>query len=116
NVATTAGTLVPRLTLSGPAGQVLIQSDSGSIAQHLLPGNYSIGVSAQAGTGSYELTTDFVQTGPPFSPLPTGNFPIAVAVADLNGDGIPDLVVVNQGNTIRGNADAQLSIFLGIGD
>jgi hypothetical protein len=34
----TSGTLLPRLTLAGPAGQTLIQSDSGQIVQSLQPG------------------------------------------------------------------------------
>ncbi|MGD1101618.1 MAG: FG-GAP-like repeat-containing protein, partial [Terriglobia bacterium] len=42
----------------------------------------------------------------------TGNIPVAVTVADLNGDGIPDLAVVNNG---FGSSDS-VSVFLGKGD
>src|SRR5262249_59230646 len=67
-VTATKGTLVPRLTLSGPGG-LLIQSDDGVIVQHLQPlptgQSYSLTVSAQSGTGSYRLTTEYVQADPP---------------------------------------------------
>ncbi len=39
----------------------------------------------------------------------TGNYPSAVAVADFNGDGIPDLAVANR-------SDNDVSILLGVGD
>src|SRR5262245_25673441 len=45
----------------------------------------------------------------------TGNTPRALAVADFNGDGIPDLVTANQGDvtfTIPGS----VSVLLGNGD
>jgi hypothetical protein len=42
----------------------------------------------------------------------TGSIPVAVTVADLNGDGIPDLAVVNNG---FGFSDT-VSVFLGKGD
>ena len=51
-VATTSGTLQPRLTLSGATGQVLIQSDSGQIVQSLQPGTYLLTVSQAAGAGA----------------------------------------------------------------
>src|SRR5438067_141063 len=37
-ITVTSGTLLPRLTLSGPAGQLLIQSDSERLVQFLQPG------------------------------------------------------------------------------
>src|SRR5262249_17404769 len=77
-VAATGGTLVPRLTLSGPSGQVLIQSDSGRILQHLQPGTYSLTVSAQAGVGTYRLSTDFTQATLPFEGLAVGTLPRSV--------------------------------------
>jgi hypothetical protein len=53
------GRLVPRLTLAGPDGQVLVQSDD-AITQHLPAGTYLLSVSAASGAGTYQLTTDFV--------------------------------------------------------
>jgi hypothetical protein len=43
------------------------------------------------------------------SPFSVGNRPASVAVADLNGDGKPDLAIVNQ-------TDSTVAIFLGNGD
>ena len=72
-IATTGGTLQPRLTLAGPTGQVLIQSDSGQIVQSLQPGTYLLTVSQAAGAGDYRLTTAFTQTSLPFAPLVSGS-------------------------------------------
>src|SRR5439155_17835195 len=108
-VAATGGTLVPRLTLSGPSGQVLIQSDSGRIVQHLQPGTYSLAVSAQAGVGTYRLITSFTQAVLPFEGLAVGTLPRALAVADVNGDGISDIISANY-------LSKTVSVLLGNGD
>ena len=68
-VATTSGSLQPRLTLSASTGELLIQSDSGQIVQSLQPGTYFLTVSVQAGAGHDRLTTSFTQTSLPFAPL-----------------------------------------------
>jgi hypothetical protein len=103
------GALIPRLTLSGPQDQVLIQSDSGRIVQSLQPGTYLLTVSAESGAGAYRLTTAFVQTSLPFAPLTTGEGPASVAVTDLNGDGVPDVIIADR-------IDQAVSVFLGNGD
>jgi VCBS repeat protein/FG-GAP repeat protein len=46
---------------------------------------------------------------------PTGRTPMAVAVGDFNGDGVPDLAVANAGNPQIGD-DGNISILLGKGD
>ncbi len=117
-VTATAGALDPQLALLGSNGQEmpdpLIQSDAGSIVQYLQPGTYSLVVSGQSGAGSYQLTTEFVPASPPFDPLVVGVNPRAVAVADLNGDGILDLIVANAGTgAYPGNT---VSVLMGNGD
>jgi hypothetical protein len=106
---TTAGTLVPRLTLSGPGGKVLIQADDGPIVQYLQPGTYSVSISALSGVGSYQLVSQFVPGNAPSTPVGVGAKPNSVAVVDVNGDGRPDLVVANRGNdtvsVLPGNGD-----------
>jgi FG-GAP-like repeat len=112
-----ASGLAARLGLLGPDGTALVLSDGGagsgpSIVQHLDPGTYQLVVSAQSGstaTGAYTLNTDFIPAAAPFAIIPTGDSPSALATADFNGDGIPDLAV--------GNGPSQnLSILLGLGD
>jgi hypothetical protein len=99
-VTAATGTLAPLLTLAGPGGQVLIQSDN-RIVQYLPPGSYAVSISAVSGAGAYQLTSEYVPASPPFGSVdPSIFFP---RVADLNNDGIPDLV---SGSTaILGNGD-----------
>jgi hypothetical protein len=109
DVAAPGGTLLPRLTLSGPQGEVLIQSDSGRIVLHLQPGTYSLSVSSQAGTGSYRLTASFTPAGAPLAPLPAGTVTRSVALGDFNGDGTTDVATANF-------LDGTISVMLGNGD
>ena len=108
DLVATSGTLVPRLTLARADGAVLIQSDSGHIAQHLQPGTFELRVSAQTGQGNYRLSTQLTPTQDPFQPPATGKRP-TLGVADVNGDGFEDLVTSNYlANSV--------SILLGAGD
>lgn len=109
DLVTTSGNLIPRLTLSGAQGELLIQSDGGRIVQHLEPGDYSLSVSAQVGSGNYRLTTGFTVTEPPLSPLAAGSLPRSVDVGDFNHDGFADVVVPNFLNR-------SVSVLLGNGD
>jgi len=66
-------------------------------------GNYLLGTGT---LGTATLGQAFVNA--PGSPVAVGHFPVAVAVGDFNGDGIPDLVVAN-------DTDNALTILLGNG-
>jgi hypothetical protein len=108
-VTAAGGALVPRLTLSAAGGQELIQSDQGALAEDLQPGTYILTVSAASGAGGYQMTTEFMAASPPVNPLPAGTRPDSVALADVNGDGLPDLIVANAGSDT-------VSVLLGNGD
>ena len=97
----TSSTLVPRLTLSSVTGQVLNTSDGGRLVQTLVPGTYILAISAATGAGGYRLTTESVPASSPLDSISVGAAPLAVAVADLNGDGTADLVIANKNaNTV----------------
>src|SRR5947209_8179747 len=54
-------------------------------------GNNTVSVQLGTGTGTFGAATNYT----------VGNHPISVAIADVNGDGKPDLVVANRyGNNI----------------
>jgi hypothetical protein len=111
-----------RLSLLDSAGTELIQSDGesltnpdGRIDQYLegSAGGATYFLEVQglgSSTGNYELKTDFVTSSPPFQPVPVnGRLPQQIVSGDFNGDGIPDLAVVN-------SATNDMSVLLGVGD
>src|SRR5262249_18580788 len=116
----------PRLTLYDGTGQLLIQSDQQSpglagatVEQHLQTGTYYLEVSAAASTSAsasqqtYHLTTTLTASLPPFAPLPAGNYPLGMVVADL-GNGHPDIVVVN--SNANSGPNGTVGVLLGNGD
>ncbi len=106
---------LPRLTLYGASGQLLIQSDAVSASnapaqldQQLQPGTYYLGISAvtdsPAGNQSYVLDTTFGQALPPFQALTVGSEPSSVAVGNFTHDGNLDIVTANPGEQYGGSA------------
>jgi FG-GAP-like repeat len=120
-----AGSLSTRLSLLGPDGQLLIQSDGqsatvpgDSITQDLLPGKFFLQLTGLGGgTGTYTLTTDFQPATAPQQSVavdyqhnfPTGVTPRFSAEGDFNGDGHLDIVTAN-------TATNDVSLLLGLGD
>jgi hypothetical protein len=111
-----------RLSLLGPDGQLLIQSDGQSpanpddlIDQHLDGGTtYYLEVQGPSnGPGSYDLMAEYAATSVPFQPIP-GRQPQAVVTGDFNGDGGLDMAVTDTG-PFRG-APYDIRVLLGQGD
>ncbi len=69
--------------------------------------------------GSVDNNGNVTFAEPTNSPLAVGGTPVAIAAGDLNGDGIPDLAVVNQADDTvsillsSSNADATFSVAAG---
>jgi hypothetical protein len=103
--------LTTRLSLLGPDGQMLIQSDGQSpanlgdqVVQHILGGTYFVQVQGLgSGIGTYTLTTQFQPANPPNQSLLTDHvqvFPFALSpwfnvTGDFNGDGTLDIATAN---------------------
>src|SRR5205085_728337 len=67
--------------------------------------------------GGYTLTTEYMPANPPFRLNPVGTDPRALAAADFNGDGIPDLATANRNvNADRHLIAGDVSVLLGVGD
>jgi hypothetical protein len=109
-----------RLSLLDETGAVLVQSDGQSPANpddlidlHVTGNSegttYYLEVQGPAGAaGPYDLQADFATAAPPFQSIAAGDQSRGHAF-DLNGDGVPDLVLANfQGGDV--------SVLLGRGD
>jgi hypothetical protein len=118
--ADSGSTLAARLTLYNTGRHPLLSADgvvggpAASIQQDLPAGTYyvSVGSGASSGvaeSGDYHLGTSLIAATPAFTDVPANADSVAIAGADLNGDGIPDLVVVNHFSN-------DVSVLLGVGD
>src|SRR5579885_449073 len=109
--------LDPRLALLEPSGQELVRSDdvapgdvTAQVAQHLTPGRYVFRVSAQVGSGPAGAGDYVLTAGATADLLPGEVEDLTLGpVADVNGDGRPDLVTVDHNSY-------EVSVLLGNGD
>ena len=130
NVALTA-TVSP----SSATGTVVFYDGVTALATRSLAGGHAILNTSLLASGSRSITatylgdathsgsssavlTEMVTTLPEngfqtATTFPVNGFPAAIASADFNGDGIPDLVAVCCGN---GSANSSVGVFLGQGD
>src|SRR5262249_5399641 len=114
-----------RISLYDAAGNLLAQSDGQSltVADPLLVQalaaartgtQYTVTVQdLDGGSGSYTLTSQFLPSEPIFQAIDVGTSPNGIVTTDFNGDGIPDLAVIDI-DPKTGNAEVQ--ILLGVGD
>ncbi|HYR90116.1 MAG TPA: FG-GAP-like repeat-containing protein [Terriglobia bacterium] len=95
------------------ADRILLRAQDGKPATFFVGDRYpiSLGVlsNSLATTTTSALAAALLLGSLPQTTYATGAAPVALATADLNGDGHQDLVVANQG-------DGTLSIFFGVGD
>jgi hypothetical protein len=74
-----------------------------AVADNSFP--YGVSVLLGNGDGTFQPPTNYA--------TPTGDWPTDIVVADLNHDGVPDLIVANLND---GSTDSTVSILLGNGD
>src|SRR5262249_11205586 len=97
-----------RLTLLTADGRELVRSEGDVIDQHLDGGVYLLEVSSSS-PASYLLRADVYDASDPLGQQPAGYLPVAVVVADVDRDGVPDLVTLNSGSD-------DVAVMLGVGD
>lgn len=71
------------------------------------------GVAGDSGTVSVLLGNGDGTFGPPQKTVLAGSDPLSLAVADVNGDGNPDVIVANSGTNPDGSAVNIVSVLLG---
>ena len=99
------------------AQRILMRAQDGKAATFFVGDRYPVSLallSANLSPASTALAAGILAGALPRTDYTTGNSPVALAEADFNGDGIPDLVVANKGNGTS-SALGSVSILLGTG-
>jgi len=89
------------LTASGSAGNYTLSGTVSGFGNQALSGSLEFldTTNGNEGIGSATLGAPTFVMAPQVT-YPTGSFPFGISVGDFNGDGIPDLAVVNNGGTV----------------
>lgn len=111
-----------RLSLHDGAGNLIVSANSDGaspreLRQFLEPGDYFVAAeTAISGEARFEL--GFTPSESPVRPVRAGSLPASVASADMDGDGILDLLVANVGriNDKQSTDKGDLAVLFGVGD
>jgi hypothetical protein len=86
----------------------IVVTNCGNLASEACPSEGAVGVLLGNGDGTFEAAVSY-DSG--------GDYPKSVAIADVNGDGIPDLVVANyEGASGSPEGEGVIGVLLGNGD
>jgi Flp pilus assembly secretin CpaC len=100
------------------AERILLRAQDGKPATFFVGDRYPVSLALLASnvSAASSVLAAGAQSGLlPSTPYATGNSPVALALADFNGDGHPDIVVANEGSGTS-SALGSVSVLLGAGD